>query len=183
VITMISSAMPLSELSIKEVKTIELGETVDKAARRMAEANIGSLIVVDDENLLGILTERDILKKVVANNTLPSEVGVAEVMAFPLISMPPDVPVGIAIEKMAKLRIRRMPVVERGKLIGIVCARDVFRSAPKLFEISRKHRENNFLEKDYSDINISGRCGDCGTYSYNLENLDGRRLCINCRDE
>jgi len=175
--------MPLSELSIKEVKTIELGETVDKAASRMAEANIGSLIVVNGDNLLGILTERDILKKVVANNTLPSEVGVEEVMAFPLVSMPPDVPVGLAIEKMAKLGIRRMPVVEGGKLLGIVCARDVFRTAPKLFEISRKHRENNFLDKDYSDINISGRCGDCGTYSYNLENLDGRRLCTNCRDE
>lgn len=180
---MFSSAMPLSELMIKNVKSIEFGATIDEAARKMAEANIGSLIITEGEKLLGILTERDILKEVVAKNVRPSDVGVEEVMAYPLISMPPDTPVSLAIEKMSKLRIRRMPVMEKGKLLGIVCARDVFREAPKLFEISRKHRNRGSpLEDDYSDMFISGRCGDCGTYSYNLADIDGRRLCSNCRD-
>lgn len=174
--------MLISELMIKDVKTIELGATIEAAAIVMAEANIGSVIVKDGEKLLGILTERDVLTGVVAKNRLPSEVGVAEIMAYPLISIPPDIPVSLAIEKMAKLNIRRMPVVERGKLLGIVCSRDVFREAPKLMEISRKHRSENFLERDYSDVFISGKCSDCGTYSYNLIDVEGRRLCPNCRD-
>ena len=179
---MISSAMPISELMIKDVKTIELGATIETAARMMADSNIGSVIIVEEEKLLGILTERDILTEVVANNTKPSEVGVAEIMAYPLISISPEIPVSSVIEKMAKLNIRRMPVVDRGKLIGIVCSRDVFREAPKLLEISRKHRRKNFLEGDYSDIIISGKCSDCSTYSYNLMDVEGRRLCPNCRD-
>jgi len=175
--------MPLSELMIKNVKTIDLGATIDVAARVMADANIGSLIVTEEKKLLGILTERDILKEVVAKNIQPSDAGVDEVMAYPLISMPPDTPVSLAIEKMSKLRIRRMPVVERGELLGIVCSRDVFREAPKLLEISRKHRDSGTtLEDAYLDMVISGRCGDCGTYSYNLADIDGRRLCPNCRD-
>ena len=174
--------MPISELMIKDVKTIKLGETIEAAACIMAEANIGSVIVVDEEKLLGILTERDILTEVVAKNIRPSEVGVAEIMAYPLISISSDIPVSRAIEKMAKLNIRRMPVVEGGKLIGIVCARDIFREAPKLLEISRKHRDENFLEGDYSDVIISGKCADCSTYSYNLMDVEGRRLCPNCRD-
>jgi len=174
--------MPISELMIKDVKTIELGATIEAAANLMAESNIGSVIVVDKEKLLGILTERDILTGVVAANKRPSEVGVGEIMAYPLISIPSDIPVSRAIEKMAKLNIRRMPVVEHGKLIGIVCSRDIFREAPKLMEISRKHREENFLDGDYSDVIISGKCSDCGTYSYNLLETEGRRLCPNCRD-
>ncbi|MDP6156756.1 MAG: CBS domain-containing protein [Candidatus Thermoplasmatota archaeon] len=179
---MISSAMPISELMIKDVKTIELGASIETAARIMAEANIGSVIVVDEEKLLGILTEKDILTEVVAKNKIPSEVGVGEIMAYPLISIGPDILVSSAIEKMAKLNIRRMPVVDRGKLIGIVCSRDVFREAPKLMEISRKHRDGNFLDGDFSDVIISGKCSDCRTYSYNLIDVEGRRLCPNCRD-
>ncbi len=180
---MISSAMPASEIMITDVKTVTIDATIDMAAKEMANANIGSLIVIDGEELLGILTERDILKKVVAHNLLPSEVGVEDVMAFPLISIRPDLPISMIIEKMAKLNIRRMPIVERGELLGIICSRDLFREAPKLLEISRKHRGTSAIEEDYSDLLISGKCGDCGTYSNNLMTVDGRRLCPNCRDE
>lgn len=180
---MFSSAMPVSEIMIKDVKMVELGATIESAANIMADASIGSLIVRDKDELLGILTERDILKKVVAHNSLPSEVGVEEIMAFPLISIKPDISVGMAIEKMAKLRIRRLPVMDGGKMLGILCDRDLFKAVPKLMDISRRHRDSPAIEEDYYDLIISGRCGDCGTYSYNLTNVDGRRLCPNCRDE
>ena len=175
---MVGKAMPLKEIMIKDVKTIEVSATIHDAAKLMAKEKIGSLIVTEGDKLLGILTERDILKKVVATNSKSAEITVDEVMAFPLTTMRPYESVREAVEKMSEMRYRRMPVVDNGNLLGIVCDRDIFREAPLLMQINRDGGD------DSDDLDTeegkSGKCDDCRTFTYDLEEYEGLWLCPNC---
>ncbi|MBN2065974.1 MAG: CBS domain-containing protein [Candidatus Thermoplasmatota archaeon] len=156
--------------------------TVKQAAEIMRKKKIGNCIV-SDEKPIGILTESDILKKVVAEDLKASEVLVRDIMQTPLIVIDPYVEIEEAMKIMSKCNIRRLPVVEKGELIGIITQRDVLRLSPMLLEISREWsdivgRDEAYLKKQV----FSGKCEDCGTLSTNLRNVDGRLLCEDCID-
>jgi len=175
-----TQAMQLEELMTRDVKTIDSGASIHDAAKMMKVEKIGSLIVTEDGKHIGILTERDILKKVVAANERPVDVKVDEIMAFPLTTLNSYVSVREAVEKMSDLGFRRMPITDNGRLVGIVCDRDIFREAPYLMSIFNKSDEEDGDEQ-VSERGISGRCDDCGAYSYDIAIVDGVYLCHNCR--
>ena len=132
---------------------------------------------------MGILTESDILKKVVAEGLKADEVLVEKIMATPLIVIDPYVDLEEAMKTMIKCNIRRLPVIENGKLIGIITVKDILRLSPMLLEINREWSEIVGRDESYLKKQIfSGKCEDCGTLSTNLRNIDGRLLCDNCVD-
>lgn len=171
-------AMKLAEIMISDVKTIDINSSVHEAARLMNERRIGSLVVTEDGVHVGILTERDILRKVVAENTLPTEISVDEVMTFPLTTLKDYITVREAVKKMSSLGFRRMPITRNGKLVGIVCDRDIFREAPYLMGITRSGVEEG---DEGAEERSSGRCEDCGAHSYEIGLYDGVYRCPNCR--
>ena len=104
-------------------------------------------------------------------------------MQTPLIVIEPYVDIEEAMKTMIRCNIRRLPVIENGKLIGIITQRDILMLSPMLLEISREWgdivgRDRAHLEKQI----FSGKCEDCGTLSTNLKNIDGRLLCEDCID-
>lgn len=116
--------MFVKEVMKKDIKTTSSESTVLDAAKIMADNNIGSLVVVD--NLLsGIVTERDILNKVVAKGKDPSQVRVKEIMSKNVISIGPDKDMEVACDLMAKHRIKRLPVVFGDEVVGIITSTDV----------------------------------------------------------
>ena len=162
--------------------TVKTKTTVKEAAELMKKKGIGNCIVVDDKPL-GIITESDILKKVVAEDLKASEVLVEEIMKTPLIVIDPYVEIKEAMKTMSKCNIRRLPVIENGNLIGIITQKDVLRLSPMLLEISREW--SNIVERDDAYLKkqvFSGKCEDCGVLSTNLKNVDGRLLCEDCID-
>ena len=157
--------------------------TVLEAARLMKEKKIGNVLVVEDNQPIGILTESDIIKKVVAEGKTSKNVLVEEVMTTPVIVTEPYIPVEEAMKTMGKCNIRRLPVVENGKLIGIITHKDISRISPLLNEIAREWY--NISKKDESHLRsqiFSGKCEDCNVLSTNLKNIDGRLLCEDCVD-
>lgn len=157
--------------------------TVLEAARLMKDKKIGNVLVVEDNQPIGILTESDIIKKVVAEGKPSKNVLVKEVMTTPVIVADPYVPVEEAMKTMGKCNIRRLPVVENGKLIGIITHKDISRISPLLNEIAREWY--NISKKDESHLRrqiFSGKCEDCNILSTNLKNIDGRLLCEDCVD-
>ena len=157
--------------------------TVLEAARLMKEKKIGNVLVVEDNQPIGILTESDIIKKVVAEGKTSRNVLVEEVMTTPVIVTEPYIPVEEAMKTMGKCNIRRLPVVENGKLIGIITHKDISRISPLLNEIAREWY--NISKKDESHLRsqiFSGKCEDCNVLSTNLKNIDGRLLCEDCVD-
>jgi CBS domain-containing protein len=105
--------------------------TVKEACDLMAKNRIGSLVVVKEGKMIGILTERDVLQ-VVARGLSPETTQVADVMTTKVVTIGPDHSVEDAVDLMAKHQIKKLPVIEDDKLIGIVTASDIVVLQPKL---------------------------------------------------
>ncbi|MBW2989154.1 CBS domain-containing protein [Candidatus Woesearchaeota archaeon] len=99
--------------------------TVSDAARTMDSKNIGCLPLEKDNKIVGIVTERDILKKIVARGRNPEKTLVREIMSSPVISISPEKDIDEANDLMAQKRVRRLLVESEEGLIGIITVRDV----------------------------------------------------------
>jgi CBS domain-containing protein len=106
-------------------RSIGASASVVEAARLMREEHIGSLPITDDEKLVGILTDRDITTRVVAEAADPKTTSVGDVYSRDLISVEPDKDLEEALQLMARHQVRRLPVVENGRLVGIVAQADI----------------------------------------------------------
>jgi len=111
---------------MKPVVNIGPKQTVLEAANLMKESNRGSLLIVDDKITVGIVTERDLVMRVIAKN-LPHTTPVSEVMSSNLITINADVTLKKAARIMGEHKIRRLPVIENGGVAGILVASDVLR--------------------------------------------------------
>jgi CBS domain-containing protein len=106
-------------------RSIGQSATVVEAALLMREGDIGSLPITDEENLVGMITDRDITTRVVAEAADPKTTSVGDVYSRDLISVEPDADLEEALRLMARHQVRRLPVVENGRLIGIVAQADI----------------------------------------------------------
>jgi CBS domain-containing protein len=104
---------------------ISIGDKVRDAARRMSEWNIGAVAVLDDERLAGVFSERDLMARVVAKGLDPDSTAVSTVMTRDLVVASPEDEFDDAIQKMHSIGSRHLPVVEDGKLIGMISLRDL----------------------------------------------------------
>ena len=157
--------------------------TVLEAAKLMKNRKIGNVIVVEKKQPIGILTESDILKKIVAEGINGKDVLVKDVMSTPIIVIEPYINLEEAMNIMGKCNVRRLPVIEKGELIGIITQKDISAISPILHEISREWYDIKVRDESYFQRQIfSGKCEDCGTLSSNLKSIDGRLLCEDCTD-
>jgi CBS domain-containing protein len=109
----------------EDPRSIGASASVVEAARLMREDDIGSLPITDDEELVGMITDRDITTRVVAEAADPGMTPVGDVYSRDLISVEPDKDLEEALQLMARHQVRRLPVVENGRLIGIVAQADI----------------------------------------------------------
>jgi CBS domain-containing protein len=116
---------------IKEVITIDEGESVAKACEIMGEKHIGSLIVSSHGKPIGIFTERDLLSKIILKRLKLDEIKVKDYMSTPLTVISPEFDLKEAARIMSQLKIRRLPVIEGGKLVGILTSADIIRALAK----------------------------------------------------
>ena len=126
--------MRVEEIMNKDVKTTEPKVTVQEAAEEMSRYGIGCLLVVKNKKLIGIITERDIMKKVVAEDKQPSKTLVENIMTKDVILISPDMEIEEAAELMMKHNIKKLPVIIGHQLIGIVTATDICAAEPKMLE-------------------------------------------------
>ena len=122
----------------KRVIAIKPNTTVREAARIMTKYRIGSLLVMENEKLLGIVTELDILWKVVAENRNPETTLVNEIMSKEVITVKPNQTLEDAAQLMVEKKIKKLPVVEDDKIVGIITATDLISIQPKLIEALAK---------------------------------------------
>ena len=118
----------IKDIMVGEVITIEANVTVRKAVRLMNNREIGCLIVLQDGKPAGIVTERDMMKRVLVASRDPRAVEVGEIMSKPLFFTEPEKEVEDAIKLMFKHKIKKLPVVEKGRLAGLVTLTDLIRS-------------------------------------------------------
>jgi len=112
--------------------------TIKEAAKVMTHYRIGSLIVLEEKKLVGILTERDILWKVVAGGLDPGTTLIQDVMTKKVITIKSDQTIEEAVELMVENQIKKLPVLDHNKLVGIVTATDLISFQPKVIDALAK---------------------------------------------
>ncbi|HEX5981595.1 MAG TPA: CBS domain-containing protein [Nitrososphaeraceae archaeon] len=113
------------DIMIKDLLTISENETALKAAQVMTEKGVSSLIVLADDQPIGIVTERDFIKKICVKELKVSSVRVGDMMSRIRTSASPDTPIDVAVQRMVNNRIRRLPIIENGKVVGIITVTDL----------------------------------------------------------
>lgn len=116
---------PVRNIMTKEVVTIDISQGATEAARLMTDKHISSVIVVDKEEPIGIITERDFVKKICSRELEISKVNVGEIMSRILTFAGPDTSIDVAIQRMLNHNIRRLPILSEGKVIGIITVTDL----------------------------------------------------------
>ncbi len=156
--------------------------TVVEAVKVMSNREISSLLVMTEGKYVGIFTDKDILKKVVALGIDPKVTKVGTIMSTHLITTSENTGIEEAAEKMRDSKIRKLVVKNDGKVVGIISETDIARVEPELHLLIREHTRLNLPSSGYSEDgkNFSGYCEECDNYS-SLEKLDGRWLCKECR--
>lgn len=118
--------MKIRELMTSPVIRIQEDETVEVAARTLTHYNIGALPVCgSDGQLRGVVTDRDLVTRCLASGRMPGNTKVREVMTGSVIAARPDMEAGVAAHLMGRQQVRRLPVVENGKLCGMVSLGDL----------------------------------------------------------
>lgn len=118
--------MKVRDLMTSPVIRVGPGESVEVAARTLTQYNIGMLPVCrEDGSLCGLVTDRDLVTRCMAANRSPAKTTVRQVMTGDVLSVRPDMEVGVAAHLMGRQQVRRLPVVEEGKLCGILSLGDL----------------------------------------------------------
>jgi CBS domain-containing protein len=112
------------------VVSIGVDHSIFEAAELMTTHHIGSLVILEGEMLVGMVTERDFVRRVVAKK-IPLETKVSEVMSKPVVTISADSSIKEAATLMASNKIRRLPVLEQNKIVGIIVAADIVRHLGK----------------------------------------------------
>lgn len=117
--------MKVRELMTTDVTTAELGATLEEIATIMRHEDVGAVPIVDDEELVGIVTDRDIVVRCVAEGGDPGESTAEDILTEGLVTISPDGDVKDAEEMMSRHLIRRLPVVREGRLQGMISLGDI----------------------------------------------------------
>ncbi|MEM2108188.1 MAG: CBS domain-containing protein [Candidatus Bathyarchaeia archaeon] len=180
--------MLVKDVMSSPVITVSEDAPSNKVAALMEENELGCVIVTNKKGKpLGIITERDLVIRVLSKNSKPDSVKAKEIMTSPLVTIEPDATINEAAKKMNKLNIRRLGVIYKGNLVGVVSSKDILGVMPELIEIiQEKTRIEKATETEESEVEeapLSGYCDRCGVFSDNLKNVDGHNLCEDCRIE
>jgi CBS domain-containing protein len=118
----------LQKIMVKNVITARSNDSVSRVAELMNKHEIGCVIIVDNGTPVGVVTERDMIKRVVGRSNGSKKKKAAEIMSEPLIEASPEMPVGEAAKLMLKRNIKKLPIIENRQLVGLVTLTDLIRS-------------------------------------------------------
>ncbi len=174
--------MPVKEIMTREVCTALMDESLLNASRRMLEYGVGSVVVMENGHPVGIVTEKDLVEKVISRNKVPSEVLLKDIMTSPLIVVNPHTSLREAAQLMLRKGIRRLPIVDNGKLVGIITDNDILSVSLDLIESNEIKNYKMLLREEIAEDLGFGKCEKCGKLSDFLEEIDGLRLCEDCAE-
>ena len=178
--------MLVRDVMSSPVVTMDENAASNLAAAAMDQNDLGCVIVTNKAGKsIGIITERDLVVRVLSKNLKPDTVKAKEIMTTPLVTIEPDATISDAARRMNRLDIRRLGVIYKGNLVGIITAKDVLGVMPELIEIiqERSRIEGAAHTEDMEEAPLSGYCDRCNIYSDTLKERNGQNICEECRVE
>jgi len=176
----------VDELKVGDAMTrgvicVDVEDTVFSAAQVMTKNDISSVIVTKNGDGVGIITERDILSKIVVKSKDPKKVQASDVMTQPLITVKPDSSIDDAARLMRDNNIRRLVVSDKNKIIGVISEFDIVRIEPALHLLIQEQSAWSISDVDTDDVGtVSGICEVCENYGEKLMSVSGRMTCEDC---
>ncbi len=154
--------------------------TIKECAHMMREHDIGSLLIKDNLVLKGIITDEDIVRKIVSLGIDPNVTAVEKHMAKKLITISPEKDIFDALTIMMEEDIRQLPVMDNKRMIGLLTLKDILKIEPELFDlivdkINIKESQNKLPGND-------GICEECGSYAQKLTTRKGALICKLCTE-
>ncbi|MBN2101872.1 MAG: CBS domain-containing protein [Candidatus Aenigmarchaeota archaeon] len=172
------------EVMKKHVITADLDTNMYVISKTMTNNRIGSVIFLRDGSPVDIVTTDDIVS-MVASGRDPKKTKIKDIRKKrkELITVSPEDNILAIAKKMIKLGVKRFPVVEKRKLVGIISEKEILIVSPELIEIlSEKLKEKVESVPDFDSTEMSGLCEFCEQYSDELQNINGRWICPECRN-
>ncbi len=181
--------MMVKDAMSSPVVTLDEEAPSNKIANLMDENDLGCVIIINKAGKpIGIITERDLVLRVLTKNLKPDTVKAKDIMTSPLVTIEPDATISDAARRMSRLDIRRLGVLYKGNLVGLISSKDILGVMPELIEIiQEKTRIESASSSEETEgaeeTPLSGYCDRCGAYSENLKDMNGQSLCEDCRIE
>lgn len=155
-----------------------------ECAKILKKEHLGSVVVKDKGKLLGIVSEQDLVYKIIAKSIEPKKTKISEIMTKKVITISPDKDITDAMLKMSKFNVRRLPIVENGKILGMLTMKDVLKIEPQLFELIVDKLD--LREENHKPIHLVGEregiCEYCSNYTEFLFEMDESLVCKACRE-
>ena len=178
--------MLVKDVMSSPVVTMDENAVSNQAAVAMDKNDLGAVIVTNKAGKsIGIITERDLVVRVLAKNQKPDTVKAKEIMTTPLVTIEPEASISDAARRMTRLDIRRLGVIYKGNLLGIISSKDILGVMPELIEImqERSRIEGAAQIEETEEAPLSGYCDRCNIYSESLKERNGQNICDECRVE
>ena len=164
--------------------TVYIDDNISEVASLLRSNNIGSTVVLDNNSHpIGIITERDIVGRVISKNKNPSEIMAGEVMSKPLHRIDPDATITEAAKIMRNQGIRRLVVFKDAELVGIISSDDIAKITPELFTLIMEKSSIEMVSEELETAGLAGQCEKCGNWLENLKDVEGQFLCEECLEE
>ena len=174
-------AVVVRDIMSRPVISVREADSVAEVAKLMTKHNIGCVLVSGKKGeTVGIVTERDIVQRIAAKNLLPSKVTVGESMSKPVITIQSKASVTEAAKLMNQRKVRRLAVVEDGKLAGLLTMKDILEVTPAIIDLASEKTRVGLDRPRPSRSGLSGYCDECEMWSDSLLQKDGIFLCQEC---
>ena len=169
----VADAMSVNPVTISGTKSVL------ECAKIMMKKRVGSLLIVKEDQLEGIITEKDFVH-FLAKGLNPETIKAKEIMVTKIHAIAPEEDLSEAIIKMKREKVRRLPVVNKNKLIGMLTLNDIIKLQPTLFEVLRE--QSNIRLQKKKEKTIEGTCEVCENFG-KLYEIDDQFICVECRSE
>ncbi|PIN89915.1 hypothetical protein COU60_02370 [Candidatus Pacearchaeota archaeon CG10_big_fil_rev_8_21_14_0_10_34_76] len=185
-----SRRVAVGDVMTRNFVSVTPNTNLQKCAKEMVSNRVNSLMISENRKLLGILTARDILWTIIKKPSINlAEINVRDIATKKVAVIKPSADISQALHKMKQFGFRRLPVLFRGDLVGLVTLKDILRVDPGLYnqlgeladirEETDKIKRLSIMKEDWES---EGLCDECGSLS-DLMKIEKRMLCSDCRNE
>jgi CBS domain-containing protein len=177
----------VGDIMTRNLVAVKPSSDLKVCAKELVKQRVNTLLVTDNKKLVGILTSRDILWAMIKKPNLQlKDIKVVDVASRKVAVIKPSSDIGQAFQKMKKFGFRRLPVLSKGEIVGILTLRDILRVDPSLYrEVGDLMSIREEMDKIQGLTGIEeseGLCDECGSLS-NLLKTAGRMICADCKEE
>ncbi len=180
--------LSVGDIMTRNFVSVSPKDSLHTCAKKMAKERVNSILVTSSNRLVGILTSRDILWAITKKPKLDlKKIKSLSIASRKIAVIKPSADISQALEKMKASNFRRLPVITRGQIIGVVTLKDILAIAPELYAETRVlmdeiREEKTKQEHIHTSYPLEGICENCGALS-DLLKVEGQLLCPDCRDE